>query len=57
MAVEHDQEEKGAVSEVPHLFVKTENTLNMPYFFIESESSLDVPQFFIVPEEPNPQNK
>ena len=57
MAVEHDQEETGTVSDVPRLYVETGETLDVPQFFIESEGALDVPQFFIVLDAHDPHNK
>ena len=57
IAVNLDQEETGAMSDVPQLFVVTVDTLDVPQFYIESDGPLDVPQFFIESEAPDLENK
>ena len=54
MAVAYDQKKTGVVSDIPHLFLETEDTLEVPQFYIEPEGPLDVAQFFIVTDVPDP---
>ena len=57
MAVNYDQEETAAASDVTEFFVEHDNVVEVPQFFIRNEDVLDVPQFFIETEAPEPENK
>ena len=54
MAVAYDEKKTGAASDIPQLFLETDDTLEVPQFYIESEGAPDVPQFFIVTDVPDP---